>query len=402
MATERSASSGRHRSVYTANRRRAFGRSRSIDRRRETGRRHGGGRRWPRRALLGLVSLLALVIALAGATYGYVHTTLDGIHREPVSALTPVRSGQPVDILLVGSDSRQCESTAAQAAAFGSKTTETGQRSDTLLVARFLSGGKVEMLSIPRDLYVPIAGTNGSARVNSAFDNGPNPLVETIQRDLRIPINHVMMVNFCGFPDVVNSLGGLYMDFPDPVYDRYTGLDVRHTGCQLVNGTEALQLVRSRHLYYYAGKQWHYDEMSDFSRIKRQQEFFHALADRIHSVVPDVFRLSSFASAVAKSIAVDSSFSANSMIALGWDYHSVGLSGLFTSVLPTSEAVIGGADVLLPVPVDRSVVRAFLSGRTSSFVAALAPPPRSGAQLAATIVNPNALKEPWNPYPCSL
>jgi LCP family protein required for cell wall assembly len=395
---------GRHRSVYRSTRRRLFARRRDVGSlasshagvRRS---RHSTRRRWPKRVLAGIASLVILVVVLLAADAVYVYVKLGDIKRETVSTLVPAKAGQPLDVLLVGSDSRQCDS-AAQAAAFGTATSVTGQRSDTLLVARFLADGQVELLSIPRDLWVPIWGTHASAKINSAFNNGPAPLVKTIETDLGIPINHVVLTNFCGFPAMVNALGGIYMDFRYPVTDRYTGLYVTHLGCQLVDGTEALQIVRSRHLYYYSDGHWHYDGMSDFSRIKRQQAFFHALLDRIHSVVPDVFRLNSFVDAAVHDIAVDSTFSPGEMLALAWRYHSLSVSNLHTSTLPVSEAIIDGQDALLPIPEDKTVVAAFLSGNVRSFAAALGGSP-TPVLTSSSVVNPNALREPWNPQPCN-
>lgn len=395
---------GRRRNVYKVSRRRPF--SGGSRRRRSSGppglhsRAHGGGRRWPKRTLIGLLSLVVVLILAGIGGYFYVWNELNSIPRVKVAGLTAVKSGQPTDVLMIGSDTRACETTAAQARAFGSKTTQTGQRADTIMIARFLSGGQVEMLSIPRDTWVPIAGTTVSAKINSSYNSGPGGLVATIEKNFHIPINHVMEVNFCGFPGMVNALGGLYMDFPDPVRDAYTGLDVTQTGCQNVDGSEALALVRSRHLYYYAHGAWNYDGMSDFSRIERQQAFFHALLSRVHSVIPDVFRLTSFVGATVKGLEVDSRFASNSMIALGWDYHSLSQSDLHTSVLPTTEAVIDGEDALLPAPSqDHTVISAFLAGNTSTFQSALAPPGRKVGLASSEVITGNFV-EPWNPYPC--
>lgn len=406
VSTDPSRLPGRHRSVYKAPRRGLFGRrgtrSKPFTSRGGGPRGYGrSGRRWPKRTAFGLLFLVVALILFSAASYFYVNNELGGIHRVPVSALTPLQSGQPEDVLLVGSDSRACETTAAAKAAFGSATTVTGQRSDTLEIARFLPGGRVEMLAIPRDLYVPIAGTGGSSRINSAFNDGPNPLVETIQKDLSIPINHVVMINFCGVTAMVNSLGGVSMDFRYPVRDAYSGLDVTHTGCQTVNGSEALALVRSRHLYYFANGQWNYDGMSDFSRIKRQQAFFHALLAGVRSVIPNIFTLFSFVGATAGAIATDSGFSSNDMLGLAWDYHSLSSSKLYSSTLPTSPTVIDGSDVLLPVPQDKTVISDFKAGDIGAFVAALAPISRgSDVGLMSDVINPNDLQEPWNPTPC--
>jgi LCP family protein required for cell wall assembly len=344
---------------------------------------------------------LVVLLLLAGiGGYFYVWSELNSIPRMKVTGLTPPQSGQPTDILMVGSDTRACETTAAQARAFGSKATQIGQRADTIMIARFLPGGNVEMLSIPRDTWVPISGTTISAKINSSFNTGPSGLVATIEKNFHIPINHVMQVNFCGFPGMVNALGGLYMDFPDPVRDAYTGLNVTHTGCQNVDGSEALALVRSRHLYYFAHGAWNYDGMSDFSRIQRQQAFFHALLSRVHSVIPDVFRLTSFVGAMVKGLRVDASFASNTMIGLGWSYHSLGQKNLHTSVLPTTEAVIQGQDALLPAPSqDHTVISAFLAGDTSKFQSALGQTQGRVGLTASSVITGN-FAEPWNPYPC--
>lgn len=347
--------------------------------------------------LIGLISLVVVVLVLGIVGFYVMNGKLQAIPRVDVSSLTPVQSGQPVDFLLIGSDSRGCETTAQQAKAFGSKQTQTGQRADTIIVMRLLSGNRIEMFSIPRDTWLPIAGTNASNKINSAFNNGPSQLVSTIQDNFHIPINHVMEVNFCGFPAMVDALGGVYMDFRYPVVDTYTGLHVTTTGCQLVPGYEALQLVRSRHLQYETHGHWIYDAMSDWSRIERQQQFFHALIDRVHQVVPDVFRLSSFASATASGLKVDSSLSSTDIMAIGWDYHSLGQSDLYTSVLPTTESVIDGEDVLLPATgPDHDVIQAFLAGTTSTFTSALGG--RSITLMSAVVTG--AGPEPWNPTPC--
>ena len=353
---------------------------------------------------------------LVGA-YFYLDTKLGDIRRIAVPALTPEQAGKPIDILLVGSDSRAFVSNAAQARAFGSKSTQSGQRSDVLIVMRLVPGsGRVDMLSIPRDTWVPIPGTGGSNRINAAFNSGPNLLVETIQRDFKIPVNHVMLANFPGFVGMVNALGGIKLDFSMPVRDAYSGLDIQQTGCQMIDGKQALALVRSRHLYYFEHGAWHYDGLSDFSRIRRQQAFFHALLDRIHGVVPDLFRLSSFLDATVSDLVVDSKLSPGEMISLGMHYRSLSSSDLATSVLPTTPTVIAGQDVLLPAqPYAEDAIAHFLADGSPK--AALGPRspsrsntgtgtgttvPTSNGSLPADVYTdtPQQLPEPWNPTPC--
>jgi len=368
----------------------------------------GGGRRWLKRLLVVLGVLVPLLLVGAGAGYLYMTSRLDSIRRVAVPALSAERSGQPIDILLVGSDSRSCVTTAAQAKAFGSSSTQTGQRSDVMIVVRLISSThQVAMLSIPRDTWVPIAGTSGSNKLNAAFNTGPNRLVETIQRDFHIPINHVMLTNFCGFQSMVDALGGISLDFAMPVRDQYSGLDIRTTGCQTVDGAQALALVRSRHLYYYEDHSWRYDGMSDWSRIRRQQAFFHALLNRVHGVFPNVFRLNSFLSAVVSDLSVDTSLGSGEMLSMGLHYRSLGEGNLVTTVLPTEPQTIDGQAALIAAePYAEQTIAHFLSLGAAAGGTPTSSRPKSSATTPTTTPpgvvtdTPQSLPEPWNPTPC--
>jgi LCP family protein required for cell wall assembly len=371
--------------------------------------RGGGTRRWPKRLLIAVTVLIPVVLVAAGGGYLYVNSRLDSIVRVSVPALTAEKSGQPIDILLIGSDSRACVTTAAQAKAFGSSASQTGQRSDVIIVVRLISStDEVEMLSIPRDTWVPIAGTSSSNKINAAFNNGPNQLVETIQDDFHIPINHVMMTNFCGFSAMVNAVGGISLNFPDPVRDQYSGLNIKTTGCQVVDGAQALGLVRSRHLYYYKDHTWTYDGDSDWSRIRRQQAFFHALLDRVHGVFPNIFELNSFLGATVSDLTVDSGLSSGQMLSIGLHFHSLGESNLMTSVLPTSPETIDGQDALIaPEPYATQAIDRFLAlgtpakpGHGSTSSASSTTAPSSTAPPGVVTDTPQSLPEPWNPTPC--
>ena len=370
------------------------------------------------------MSILVLVLVLGGVGgWFYVNSVLGSIKRVSVPTITPETSGAPIDILLVGSDSRQFVDTPGEASSFGSSSTQTGQRSDVTIVVRLVPKTRqIEMLSIPRDTYVPIPGTGGSNRINAAFNNGPSLLVKTIQQDFGIPINHVVVANFPGFEGIVNALGGISLDFPDPVRDPYTGLNVTTVGCQAVNGTAALALVRSRHLYYFKDGTWNYDEMSDWSRIQRQQAFFHAVLDKANNEFPNLIAMNNFLQATASDLQVDSGFSTHEMISLGLRFRGVASSNLATEVLPTSGIVIDGNDVLLAAqPYAQKMISSFLAfgSSPSSTKASATTSGYSGAttgsaygatlsnETATTVPqsqvvfdNPKDLPEPWNPRPC--
>ena len=259
-------------------------------------------------------------------------------------------------MLFVGSDSRQFvdDDNSTQVNAFGTTGDAGGQRSDVTMVARFVPATKtVTVLSIPRDLWVNIPGDvtdiSGMNRINAAFNSGPDLLIQTIEEDLGIPINHYVAVGFPGFSGMVNALGGITMDFPTPVKDQYTGLDVTTTGCQTVNGTVALQLVRSRHLYYmdqYGN--WDYDGQSDFSRIQRQDAFFRAVLAKVNTLsLTNPLAVNSFVSAAVGNLTIDDTLNEGDLLHLAEQFKGLPTSHFITETLPTTAYVTsGGADVL--------------------------------------------------------
>jgi anionic cell wall polymer biosynthesis LytR-Cps2A-Psr (LCP) family protein len=207
---------------------------------------------------------------------------------------------------------------------------------------------------------------------------------------------------------MVNAVGGISLNFSDPVRDQYSGLNIKTTGCQVIDGAQALALVRSRHLYYYKDHTWTYDGDSDWSRIRRQQAFFHALLDRVHGVFPNIFELNSFLGATVSDLTVDSGLSSGQMVSLGLHFHSLGESNLMTSVLPTSPETIDGQDALIaPEPYATQAIDRFLAlgtpakpghGATSS--ASTTTAPSSTAPPGVITDTPQSLPEPWNPTPC--
>ena len=365
------------------------------------------GRRWPKRVLIAVAILLVVVLVGGVGGWFYVNGVLGSIKRVPVASITPESSGAPIDVLLVGSDSRAFVDTPGEASSFGSAASQSGQRSDVIIVVRLVPRTRqIEMLSIPRDTYVPIPGTAGSNRVNTAFNSGPSLLVATIQQDFGIPINHVVVANFPGFEGMVNALGGISLDFPYPVRDLDSGLNVTTVGCQTVNGSTALALVRSRHLYYFKGGSWNYDGMSDWSRIQRQQAFFHAVINKVNGEFPNLLAINDFLRATADDLQVDSGFSSREMISLGLHFRGVDSASLATEVLPTYGAVVDGSDVLMTAqPYAQRMISTFLafgSSATSGVSTTTSAPGVATTTPESQVVfdNPKDLPEPWNPKPC--
>jgi LCP family protein required for cell wall assembly len=324
--------------------------------------------RWRRRSLYALAFVVLLAALGAGGIYVYATYRFDQIkkiHAKHLVAAAP--AGQPFNLLLVGSDSRAFVSNSTQVKEFGNEESAGGQRSDVTMVARFDPATKtVTVLSIPRDLWVDIpgndSGISGMNRINAAYDAGPDLLVQTIEQDLGIPINHYMSVDFPGFSGMVNALGGVTMDFPTAVKDQYTGLDVTTTGCQVVNGTTALELVRSRHLYYMnSNGYWEYDGLSDFSRIQRQDAFFRAVLAKVNASITNPLTINSFIGAAVGNLTIDDTLSQGDLLHIANVFRGLTSSHLVTETLPTTSYVTdGGADVLKEAqPYAQNMVNAF-------------------------------------------
>jgi polyisoprenyl-teichoic acid--peptidoglycan teichoic acid transferase len=312
-----------------------------------------GHRSWRQRALLmtGVVVVLGIVLAVCGV--GYAIWRFSQLRTEHLN-LAKAESGGPQNYLIVGSDTRAgiSKSDPSYALFNGDNQAPTGQRSDTIMVLRIdPSKGTAKLLSFPRDLWIPIWGTGGNQRINTAYSNGPQPLINTIEQDFGIPINHYVEVNFESFRDVVNAIGGVPMYFSTRMRDYNSGLDIEKTGCITLNGNEALSFARSRHLEYYDTQlgEWKTDGTADLGRITRQQIFIRKVIGRAESKATglNILATNNLVHSVIKNLKVDSSFSFTDMLGLLSDYKAFDADKLVSYTLPVTPFVTaGGADVL--------------------------------------------------------
>jgi LCP family protein required for cell wall assembly len=234
---------------------------------------------------LGVFVLTAFALSSAGVFYA--KRTLDSVARVDLPSLT--QEGKTIEkggdgpttienYLIVGSDSRAgANPDDLDAGAVGNAQEVTGQRSDTIMILRFNPADNTSaLLSLPRDLWVPIAGTDGKNKINSAFTKGSDVLINTIQSDFGIPIHHYVEVDFQGFKQLVDAIGGVSVFFPEPARDNTTGFEALTPGCNMLDGTQALAFARSRHYQVFTNGRWREDQSADLGRIKRQQEFLRA------------------------------------------------------------------------------------------------------------------------------
>jgi LCP family protein required for cell wall assembly len=326
-------------------------------------------RRWPRRTLISANLVVLVLLALGASAYGYVQWRFGQVTRLNVLGLTspgaggqsPPGSQPPMTILVVGSDTRALGKGASSA--FGSPQDVTGQRSDTIMLVRVVPAtSSVALLSVPRDLLVPVAG-QGTTRINAAFSGGPNLLVQTVEQDLGIQVNHFVVVNFLTFTQIADAVGGVYQYFPTPARDIWSNLVVAHAGCVLLEGNQALAFVRSREYQYYLDGAWQYQLVpeSDLARIQRQQDFIKLALKKAEGVAPtNPVALNKVIAGITGSLAVDSRFSTSAMISLALDLRHTDVAGIPNWTYPTvnSTEVPGALD---PVPAeDQQVVSEFL------------------------------------------
>jgi LCP family protein required for cell wall assembly len=302
---------------------------------------------------------------LVGGGAAYLWYRLGQINRVHVSGIASSGSGQPQTVLIVGSDSRAGLS-ASQAKMYGTTSQVGGQRSDVILLVRLDPGsGGAAMLSIPRDTLVTLAGSGQRNRINASFGNGPSQLVQTIHQNFGIAVNHYVEVNFAGFQGVVNSVGGICLDFPYPAKDTKSGLNITKAGPQQLNGQQALAVARSRYYEYYADGSWHYDGTGDLGRVNRQQTFLRVLAKKaISSGITNPIRANSIIGGAVHNLTVDDQLSDHQIVSMALQFRHLSPSSVPSYTLPTTPVNGYGelGDVLLPESsLDHQVISEFLN-----------------------------------------
>ncbi|HAM00806.1 MAG TPA: hypothetical protein DCQ30_01035, partial [Acidimicrobiaceae bacterium] len=296
-------------------------------------------RRRRRRVLIG--AGIAIVV-LVGAVAGYAEYLNQEIKRLSVHDLSQATGNGTENILLVGSTSR-CV-LAQQNPAFGlCSQGVTGVNSDVVMVLHLNPHTKqVAILSIPRDLFVPNARTTGHNKIDAALYQGPTQLVDAVEQDFGIPIQHYVELNFDTFQGIVNALGGIKMYFPMPLFDQESSLNIPTAGCQKLNGFQALAVVRARHLQYKPPNvstnnhaYWPQDPESDLSRIRRDHEFIRVLATQVSKRgLGDPLTDRSLVSAVAPDLEVDNGLGITDMISLVLSFHGVDAGKAPETTLP--------------------------------------------------------------------
>ncbi len=289
-----------------------------------------------------------MVLVVAGVA-GYGYWKYQSVERLDLD-LTDAVGTEPRNFLIIGSDSRsEIEGTDPSAGVMLGSEAPAGRRSDSIAILRVDPGSdRMDVLSIPRDLWV--TGVDGGRhRINEAFSGSTQDLIDTIDENLGIPINHYVEVDFVGFRELVDALGGVPMYFDSPVRDLNSGLRVENPGCVVLNGEAGLAFARSRNLEWSDGSTWHTDGSGDLGRINRQQLLMRASLRQVRSLgLDDVGTLTGLIDAGLNATTIDSGLGIGDLTSFGKrlaDFDPQHLQSHSIAVNPYRTS--GGAAVLL-------------------------------------------------------
>ncbi len=322
---------------------------------------HRGGRRRGKnrkrhvvgRVVVATVVILGMVTGLS-VVYFYRHlndnlTILDiaqQLDNRPEKERSPLPK-EPLNILVMGSDDRDGEGNNIDG------LTGDGARSDTTILFHLSADRKNAYgISIPRDTLVDrpdctdekgetIPGATG-AMWNDAFAvGGPACTVQQVEQVTGVFVDHFIVVDFAGFQDMVDAIDGVEVCIPEDIEDPEHGINIP-AGTREIAGKEALNYVRAR---YTLG------DGSDIGRVKRQQAFIAAMANKVVSngVLARFDRLVPFLDAATKSLVVDEDMGNVFKIGrVGLGFKNIGLDSIKFVTVPFqySEAQPGRVEFL--------------------------------------------------------
>lgn len=230
-------------------------------------------------------------------------------------------SRRPMNILVMGSDSRGATPQEAVSGA------GSNQRADTLMLVHIPADrSKIYSISLMRDLWVAIPG-HGQAKINAALAYGGVPLmVQTVESIFGQRIDHVAMIDFEGFVGMTDALGGVEVDIRQPFVSFHDEVSFP-AGKNTLDGRHALEFVRER--YAFAD--------GDYQRVRNQQSFVQALLAKNLSAdtLLNPLKVHGVVSAIAPFISVDSGLDAAALAGLAIELKDVRRQDMVMFTLPT-------------------------------------------------------------------
>jgi LCP family protein required for cell wall assembly len=334
------------------------------------------GRRKPRWGRIALVAGVIVVIAglVAGISlYGYASGLDKDLKR--TNAFDDITDGRPaktvdgaLNILLVGSDSRDPDADDGKGSSW---------RADTLILMHIPEDHKsAQLISIPRDLYVQIPGGNNEScesgsrnKINAAFAFGGLPrAVRTVECLTDVHIDNVMAIDFGGFKEVTDALGGVDLPVDYSITSIHKPFRKFKKGTMHMTGAQALDWIRQR-------KQF---PRGDFDRMRHQQEFLKALMDKAASTgtLTNPGKLNDFLKAVTAAVTVDDKFSLTDMAVQFRNVRSQNLT-FITSPNKGSETIGGQSVVVQDKEKQAALYKAVVADKMTEWLATNQPAKKS-------------------------
>ena len=235
--------------------------------------------------------------------------------------------------------------------------TASAALADVIMLLRLDPGlRRASLVSLPRDLYVPIwrGGVPvreekiASSLLVGGMEQGAPTLVETITNNFGVPIHNFVVMDFHGFEAVVDELGGVPAWFPYPVRDVGSGLNEPYGGCTLLDGQESLAFVRSRKIEGYFDGRWRrVGVWNDLERNQRQQSFMLMAMERaIDKGARSVLARNDLIEAGAATVVLDDRLTLRTLLDLGRAFSSFKPDDLDRYVLPVIDDSVGNSSVL--------------------------------------------------------
>ncbi len=258
-------------------------------------------------------------------------------HPLAIPATAPAAPGAPFTILLLGSDN-------------DSKFPPDKLLTQSMILVRVIPAtDQVTMLSIPRDLWVPLS-TGHSAKIDLAYqEGGAGAAVSTVSKNFKVKIDDYAWIGLKGLVQLIDELGGIDLVTSNPVLDDFYPADLAGgdpygyqrvavlAGPQHLNGVHALEYVRSRHN----------DIREDFGRSERQQQVLLAIRARTAGLgladLPDL--ATTFAGQFQTSLSLER---LRELLPIAKDFSPGGVNQVFLLPPYTTGATIEGQDALLP------------------------------------------------------
>ena len=273
---------------------------------------------------------------IAGASFAYVKNKIEEGHTA-VGGTTTRGKDDPLTVLVLGSDSRAGLS-AEELKKYDPEGQDrgSGRRADTIMLLHIdPKRQKAILISFPRDLKVTYL--NGkSGRINAMYQKGPTEMVKLVARYTGLPINHYIEVNFAGFKNIVDTLGGIDVFFEKPIREKDSGLNVPK-GCVHLEGDQALAFVRIRKVD------------SDFGRIARQQLFMRLMMDKITSAgtILNPIKLTRLVDLFSKNVTRDAELDLDAAKSLALKLRNFDSSSVDMRFIPSSSKSIGGTSYVI-------------------------------------------------------